>query len=380
MAVVYSTAHGLGFSRAAISTAQSQNLRDAYGHASGTWGPASPPAVYLKAAITAGTTTDAAWMGPAADSSLSDEFIQFVRSSGRSVVETLAPAMKTVQFSTRVLLESDETIVASWVGEGAAKGLTYGTFATVELSPYKLQATVVVTKEFLRMSAGADVAVRSILASALSKAQDQAFLSADAATPTRPAGIADGAAAISSTGDPATDLAALIESFSGDLSTSYLIMHPSAAAAIGLHNPVQDVGAKGGSVAGIPVLTSKHVLADSSGSSILLVDAAQILFAGAPIQVSTALHASVEMSDVADRQCCHGQQHVDGVAIPGKRGRASCRALHFVAALPGLGGGADRRCCLRRGHVTWTTGGPKPACRRVSGTSPRRSWKRPPRQ
>ena len=51
--------------------------------------------------------------------------------------------------------------MVAWVGEGYAKPLTFGYFATAELSPFKITASVVLTKELLRMSI-ADVAVGSI--------------------------------------------------------------------------------------------------------------------------------------------------------------------------------------------------------------------------
>jgi HK97 family phage major capsid protein len=276
--------------------AQTEYLTDAHGFCAAKWGSAAPPTVFLKAAVTGGTTTNSTWAGPLAYEALSDEFIQFVRSTGRSVVETLAPAMRPVEVNTRALVEDDESTVASWVGQGAGKGLTFGNFRTATLLPYKLQSTTVVTKETLRMSS-ADVALRRVLAAALTKAQDQAFLSTAAATPTSPAGILDGVAPTPSTGDSAIDIAALFESFQGDLSTSYLVMHPATAASIGVRNSLADVGARGGSLAGVPVVTSRYVPADSSGSAVILLDAQQILFAGGPVEIATATHATVEMLD-----------------------------------------------------------------------------------
>ena len=296
--VIYSSNadRGKGFARLALALATSQgDLPSAVGYAAAQFGERSGITTVLRSAMVAGTTTNSTWAAPLADTTLSDEFLAFAR--GKSVVEQLAPAMRNVQFNTRVAIETDESIVASWVGEGSGKPLSFGAFDTVQLSPYKVQGSVVVTRELLRSST-ADVALRAILAAALSKAQDQAFLSADAASASQPAGILDGIAGTPSTGNAASDLAALFAAFAGDLSSAYLIAHPSAAAAIGMQNSLLDIGARGGSFAGVPLLVSKHVAGDSAGSALVLLDASQVVYAAGPVEVGQpALHASVEMSD-----------------------------------------------------------------------------------
>ena len=113
----------------------------------------------------------------------------------------------------------------------------------------------------------------------------------------QPAGILDGVAPIASTGDAADDISALFAAFEGNLASSFLVMHPVVAAAIGLGNSLVNVGARGGELAGVPVLTSRFVPAETSGTAIVLVDAQQVLFAAGPVDVSTATHASLQMLD-----------------------------------------------------------------------------------
>src|SRR5690606_8436730 len=121
----------------------------------------------------------------------------------------------------------------------------------------KVAALLVVTLDALRAPM-ADEALRVDLLRAVTEATDAAFLAwSNTDDGARPGGIAYGAAEIVSTGDLGDDLADAIEAFTGDLNTATWVMHPRTAAMIALRlggvGIASDLGARGGSLLGLPV-------------------------------------------------------------------------------------------------------------------------------
>ena len=101
---------------------------------------------------------------------------------------------------------------------------------------------------------------------------------------------------LASADNASNDISSLFAAFEGDLSSAYLIMSPSNAATIGLGNSLADVGARGGTLGGVPVVTSRHIEADSTGSAVILLDASQVMLASGPVETAVATHASVQMA------------------------------------------------------------------------------------
>ena len=294
MTATYAPAErGKGLARLAIAIGLAKgDLPSAHGFSAANYGELAVPTVFLRDAVSAGSTTNVTWAAPLAGGSLSDDFIPFARP--RSAREQLV--LREADIGTRVPIEIENAMAVSWVGEGAAKPLSSAAFDVTELLPYKLTGMCVLTQELLR-SSNAEVAVRIILAGLLARMQDTAFFSADAVTPTSPGGILAGITPTAATGDPVADIAGLIENFEGDLSTSFFVMHPSVAAALSLRQPLFDLGVKGGTLSGVPVITTRYVPSDSTGSAIVLLDGQEVLFASGPIEIASATSASVQLAD-----------------------------------------------------------------------------------
>jgi Phage capsid family len=288
------SSRGFGLVRQAIALTLSKgSIPSAVVFSAAHYGPDSQVTTCLKAAVAAGTTTDATWAGPLASSALSDDFIAFARS--RSALEQLV--LRQTEFNTRTPLDVEGGIAVGWVGQGAPKPVSSTAFDTAELLPFKLSAVAVATNEQLRMS-NAEKFLRAVMVSSFARMQDSAFFSADAATGTNPAGILNGLTPLAATTSGVADIADLVEAFEGNLETSFLVMSPRNAVALGLStSPPLDVGARGGSLAGIPVVTTRYVPADSSGSAIILLDGSEILFAAGPVEVASATSATIEMLD-----------------------------------------------------------------------------------
>ena len=122
-----------------------------------------------------------------------------------------------------------------------------------------------------------------------------------------PASITNGVSPTVSTGNAAKDLAALIASFTGDLERCYLVTDPVTAAQIALSRDSNgaflfpDIGPRGGSVLGIPVLTSRGVPRPLAGSPtvarglLILVDPAGIVVGEGGIEADVSTQATLVM-------------------------------------------------------------------------------------
>jgi HK97 family phage major capsid protein len=168
-------------------------------------------------------------------------------------------------------------------------------------------ASLTVLSDELVMNADpqSEAFVRADLVRALADTVDRSFIDPDNAgvTDVTPAAVTNGVTPIAATGDPAADIAALIEAFDGDLSTAYMVAHPTTGAQLALYRdaagnfPFLDAGPRGGTVAGIPLLTARTVPRDSNGSPIALIDASGIAYGDESTEVKVSRQASVEMSD-----------------------------------------------------------------------------------
>lgn len=193
--------------------------------------------------------------------------------------------------------------VAHWVGAGRPAPITEPEYGFVEIEPLRVSGNVVLTTELMRASTpAAERLVRQDLIAAVVAISDSSFIdpAAVAIPGVSPAAITVDATRFESTGDIADDVEAALEAFTGALTTAVFITHPRVAAFIGLRAGIggvaADLGAKGGTLAGIPVLTSEAVPMSSGGGLLILVDAAAIALYDEGIAVSAARHANVEVS------------------------------------------------------------------------------------
>lgn len=89
---------------------------------------------------------------------------------------------------------------AGWVGEVTAAGATNNTFSSVLLQPKRITAYMDISKELIvQDTIGVEDALRRDIYNALVSKMQETFLSADAATTTKPAGIFNGITGITAT-------------------------------------------------------------------------------------------------------------------------------------------------------------------------------------
>src|SRR5262245_21535946 len=199
------------------------------------WKDSTPEVeLFLKAAVVAGTTTDATWAGPLAPfKPMQDEFIEYLRPAtllGR------IPNLRRVPFLVSVPQQTGGA-TAQWVGENVPKPVGALAFATVTLGLTKCAIIVVITDELARNSTpSAEAVIRTDLVNAIAYLIDTEFtLPANAAVANvRPGSITNGVTPITSAGttptNGRTDIAALISALvAANLSAAQAVLIMSEA-------------------------------------------------------------------------------------------------------------------------------------------------------
>lgn len=204
--------------------------------------------------------------------------------------------LRRVPFMTRLIRQTAGP-KGHWVQEGFPKPVAASTFAKEEPLPTrKVVALSVITDELAQQSNAEEIIPRD-LAAATVQSMDEAFIDPDNAgvDEERPASVLYGAATIPASANPAQDLkkaTADLVAAGGNLRTAHWILHPDMAVALNLRGGAfETVGALGGSIAGLPAITSSAVPMTSSGSPIALVDASGIEVGG---NLEASLRSSTE--------------------------------------------------------------------------------------
>jgi HK97 family phage major capsid protein len=259
---------------------------------------------HTKAAVAAGTTTDATWAGPLAPTQTSvNEFLELLRP--RTIIGRVA-GFRQVPFNTAVPSQTGGGTY-SWVGQGNAKPVTSAAFATVTVPFAKAAGIIVLTEELVRLSTpSAEATVREEMIAGMAQFLDGQLVdpAVAAVANVNPASITNGAATVAASGATAaalrTDLVGRVATFTAaniPLEGSVWLMNDSNAFAAGislnaLGQPLfPGMSQQGGSIMGVPVVVSNNV-----GARIILVHAPSILFAdegGTSIDVSR--EASIQM-------------------------------------------------------------------------------------
>jgi HK97 family phage major capsid protein len=269
------------------------------------WHESTPEVeLFIKAAVAAGTTTDATWAGPLAPyKPMQDEFLEFLRPA--TIVGRI-PNLRRVPFLTSVPSQTGGA-AAQWVGEGAPKPVGALQFGTVTLGLTKCAIIVVITDELAKNSTpSAEAVIRTDLVNAIAYLVDTEFTlpARVAVANVAPGSITNGVTPITSAGTtPAngrTDIAAMISALvAAGLSAAQavLLMSESNAAALSAAlNPLGQplfpgLNITGGTGLGIPIITSQAV-----ASNVIMLHPPSILFAdegGVAIDVSR--EASLQM-------------------------------------------------------------------------------------
>lgn len=235
---------------------------------------------------TLGTTTDSGFAASLVhENRLVGEFVEMLRSA--TVFDQLQ-GFRNVPFNSTISSQLTGGS-AQWVGEGAKKPVTNGTYGEVEIKEHKLAAITVYTQELMRRSDPAvDILVRDDLIEASKTLIDATFLDAAAASAARPAGVLNAVTAVANTGITAAayeaDLLKLFNQFvtaNLSLDGSYFLMSETRAAQISLLRDALGNSYFGGmalrgdrTLLGVPVITSQTV-----GDKIILVKVSEILLA-----------------------------------------------------------------------------------------------------
>jgi HK97 family phage major capsid protein len=241
---------------------------------------------------------------------LAAEFIEASRPS--SIVGRLTDARRVPP-----LVRVARTISAStvgWVGDAAPKPVSEMAFDEILLGASKICGVVVVSQELAKSAnPSAEGIIRADLIASCNAFVDLEFISPSnvAVADVHPGSILSGVTGIASAGATAanvvTDLnaavAALLAGGSSMVSPLW-ILHPAVAVKIALLRDSQGgtafpgLGCNGGTLAGIPAITSTAVPKTTSGGSIIvLLDQAEVIIADdSRIEIDTSSEASAQMS------------------------------------------------------------------------------------
>ena len=271
----------------------------------------------IKAAVSAGSTTDPTWVGALVgdESSVFSDFVEFLRP--RTVLGQFGaggvPSLRQVPFRVPLLGQTSGG-AGYWVGEGKGKPLTKFDFTRTTLEPHKVANIAVLTQEAIRYSnPSADVLVRDALADALRERIDQSFVNPlnVGLAGVSPASITNGVTPIVSSGNTAdavrADLRALFATYiaaNNAPTSAVLIMSSLTALSLSLLTNAMgqlefpNVSMTGGTLNNIPVIVSDYMVADSTGYNVIMVNAQDIWIGdegGVAIDMSS--EASLEMVD-----------------------------------------------------------------------------------
>lgn len=300
---------GQSFTRRCIAKAiahMENHERPAWAIANERWGKTNPTLVaVMKAGVGGGGTgTDSAEWGSeltSADNRYTGDFITLLNSM--TVYDKLGlrevPAHVTIK-------GQDGAATANWVGESNSIPASAQSYSTVSLTPLKVAAIAVVSKEMLKHSSpAAERLVRDALIESCSQKIDSTFLgSAAASAGVSPAGILNGLSSLGSNGYTADALREDIKELYApfitakyDTSGLVLVMHNALAKSVSLmanalgQTEFVGINANGGTLLGDRVVTGHNV----GATTVILLDPANIWRIGdSGIEVSVSDQATIE--------------------------------------------------------------------------------------
>lgn len=202
----------------------------------------------------------------------------------------------------------DGAATGYWVGESKAIPASKQDFNEVSLTPQKVAAISVISKELMRDSApSAEMLVRDGLIEAISQRIDNTFISnAAAVSGVSPAGILNNIAATTSSGTDgdavANDFKELMYRFTTAFNSGgqYIVMNPTLATGLALLRNALDqyefpnITEDGGTIFGKPVITGDNV----NANYLIMLKPSDIYRIGmGNIEVSMSDAATIEMAN-----------------------------------------------------------------------------------
>jgi HK97 family phage major capsid protein len=274
------------------------------------WTDSTPEVeLVLKAAVAAGTTTDASWAGPLAPMKpLTDEFLALLRPA---TILGKVPGFVRVPFNVSVASQTGGGTY-QWVGQGAPKPVGKLAFATITLGVTKCAGIIVITEELARTSTpSAEEVIRRDMVAGIAAYLDQQFIdpAVAAVAGVAPGSVTNGVTPITTAGaTPAnarTDVAAMANAMTAlNISTAGAVLVLSETNALAFTNALNPLGQplfpamsqQGGTIMGYQAITSQV-----AGTTVALIQPNQVLYAddgGVTIDVSR--EASVQMDTALD--------------------------------------------------------------------------------
>lgn len=277
---------------------------------------------YLKATVAAGTTTDANWASALVDqTNLASEFIEFLRP--QTIVGKFGtgniPSLRRVPFNVRMVGQTTGG-TANWVGQAKPKPLTKFHFEATTLAWAKIAAISVIADELARFSVpGAETLVRDALSETIVEKMDTDFIdpAVAAVSNVSPASITNGVVPLATAGTSAdnvrTDIQNLLEQFilnNMRVAGLVLIMPETLALAASImvnslgQREFPDLNVNGGSILGIPVITSQYAANESSSGNLLIAVNAREVFLSddGQVTIDVSREAALEMLDTGFTQ------------------------------------------------------------------------------
>lgn len=309
---------GIGFARYAMALANCKGNRfEAAEYAKEVWGDGADDVVAQlrrrtpmsqKAAVAAGDTGTAGFAAELFEpTNLVSEFLELLRPM--TLIGRI-PGLRTVPFNIKVPTQTGGGTYA-WVGEGQPKPLTAAAFGQVTLDVAKAAGIIVLTEELVRYSSpSAEALVRDEMLQGVTRFLDAQFIdpTVAAVTDVSPASITNGVTGTAASGtteaDAKADLNALLSGMADNnypLGQIVLITSESIAFTLGglenaLGQPSFGLSVEGGSIRGIPVVTSNSV-----DAQIVAVHTPSVLIADeGGVEIDMSREASVQMSDTPD--------------------------------------------------------------------------------
>jgi hypothetical protein len=250
--------------------------------------------VVTKAAVAAGTSTDATWAGPLAPVTLAEGFLALVRSA--SLVGKVA--FKRVPFNVRTPTQTGGGTYF-WVAQNTPKPITKLAFAQgIVLPPLKAEGLVVVTRELAELvTPGTETALRDTLVEGLTSFTDHAMLDPAVAAVggQTPASLTNGLTPIAASGNVDTDVSAALSALftaRPGASGAVIVCSPATASKLAGTGKNLDVRLAGGTVHGATLVTTDAALAN-----IIALDPAGVLVADDGVRLDVSDHADVQMDD-----------------------------------------------------------------------------------
>ena len=235
-------------------------------------------------------------------------------------------------------LRGTEFPTAVWAGEGTTIPLSGASLEPLSIRSKKLGTIIIQTREFLTAAARGDVRQQAQFTAELGRIINQlvaeTFLDhTNAGDDATPAGLGYGLPVLPGSADAVDDVAALAESFGGDLTRAVLVMHPMLAVRAGeKFNSM--CGARGGDAGGIPVVTSTAAPLTSDGGIIHLIDPSGVAAIEEGFTLDAATSTNLEVPD--SNLGYFGLFQTDTIALRAMRFMNWMRALESSVAVMGV--------------------------------------------